>query len=106
MDNTSWQIDDPDSILKRTEYEISAMEFNGFICNEIIPRDILLHAVNRNTKLVVNLGYSSIDSTHNNTWFIALNYTNERGGKSHEQRSYSSLVEAISQFRTLISTFD
>lgn len=65
-----WEVEDPDLLLTRSIDEVASMEFNGFICNEIIPRERLFQAKNIETGALIELGYYDRDPTKNGVWVI------------------------------------
>ena len=103
--NEHWNVEDPDQLLTRATDEIASMEFNGFICNEIIPREDLLQAKNDKTGLVIDFGYYDRNSGENGVWVIYVINSDLDWENPIEKISNLSLSKALETLKGKLNEY-
>ena len=89
-----WKIFDPDNLLGRSYDELDLMEFNGFVCKEVVPREDLFQAKNKNSGLVLDLGYYE-----EGTWTLSLVGADLDWQNPVEKNTFISLAEAVEELK-------
>jgi hypothetical protein len=107
VSDNQWNIYDPDKLLDRSDDEIATMEFNGFICNEIIPREDLFQATNNDSGKVVDLGYYGCESNSNSngTWVLNVIGDNLDWENPLEKIECTSLVESVALLKEKLNEY-
>ena len=95
----NWRVYDPDNLLERSYDELELIEFNGFICKEVIPREDLFRAENLNSALVIDFGFYEGESKRQGAWLLYLLGPGLNWDKPTDKMSFVSLEEAVQELK-------
>ncbi|MCM8539885.1 MAG: hypothetical protein NE328_06370 [Lentisphaeraceae bacterium] len=94
-----WRVYDPGNLLERSYDELELMEFNGFICKEIIPREDLFRAESLNSAIVIDLGFYEWESGIQGAWVLYVLGPDLNWETPIEKMSFVSLAEAVQELK-------